>query len=715
MLQVLQSGLPGDGETPSATEMNALWEEAVRSHQRGDLATARATYARVLQVQPEHAPAHYLFGVALRDSGDLERARVELGEAIAAAPGFVEARTAAIKTAQLANDPRTARALCAEGIARTSQPLHFYRLLGQVELQAHDGASAAQAFAAALALDPTDAETHYNHGVALQMQRKRSDAADAYRRALAFRPDLVAAEFNLGVLHQEEGATDAAIAAYEKVVAGEPKNAAAYKNLGEALFAAGRIDAWLANFRRFEANCPDALALAVQALEACQHRGDYASIDRYIDGLRTERFRADTDRQWCDNLEELLYLLLFFDIEPAVALKYARIYDAAARRVYGAPLPRPPTRKPGRIRVGYVSADLRNHVMGKMMWQAVERHDRSRFALYFYSLSSISDEWTERFRGIADGFHVVADLDSQEAVRTIDADDLDLLVDLSTHTKGAEPGILALKPARVALTHIASAGTLGLSAIDYKLTDRFADLPENQAFQQETLLPIDGCIYPYRYIAPAEAHPFHRASLGISPEAVLIGAFVSPLKLSRRCLGLWRQILERIPRASLVFSPANPAFRNSYLRLASAAGIAHERLIFLPQGRDDAENQARYALIDFVLDPLPFGGANGTLEALDMGVPVVALVGKRHGERVSSSIQTNLGVTQTLAPNGREYVEIAVRLANEFAFMRDMRAGIRAGLDRSPLTDLGAHTRSLERAYIAALEAKAPAVLASAS
>ena len=87
-------------------------------------------------------------------------------------------------------------------------------------------------------------------------------------------------------------------------------------------------------------------------------------------------------------------------------------------------------------------------------------------------------------------------------------DDLDLLVDLSTHTQGARPGILARKPARVQLTHVASAGTVGLSQIDFKLTDRYADVPENQEFQIERLLPMEGCVYPFRHVEPAAEHPF---------------------------------------------------------------------------------------------------------------------------------------------------------------------------------------------------------------
>jgi protein O-GlcNAc transferase len=131
----------------------------------------------------------------------------------------------------------------------------------------------------------------------------------------------------------------------------------------------------------------------------------------------------------------------------------------------------------------------------------------------------------------------------------------------------------------------------------------------------------------------------------------------------------------------------------------------------VPQGRDDAQNQARYRVIGFVLDPMPYGGANGTLEALDMGVPVVTLVGGRHAERTSFSILTNLGVTDTIAQTGGDYVDIAVRLATDRAFMQAVRARIVSCLRDSPLTDGIAHTCHLEDAYVRALELRAPEAL----
>ncbi len=108
-----------------------------------------------------------------------------------------------------------------------------------------------------------------------------------------------------------------------------------------------------------------------------------------------------------------------------------------------------------------------------------------------------------------------------------------------------------------------------------------------------------GCVYPYRHIAPSPEHPFHRDKLKIRPDAIVIGAFVNPLKLSRRCLSLWREVMDRAPLTLLAISPLSPEARGVYSRLLSAANIPLQRVIVLPQGRNDEENQARYSVIDF--------------------------------------------------------------------------------------------------------------------
>lgn len=697
----------------SAVELGAAWRDAVAAHQAGEAEVALAGYRDVLAEQPGYAPGYYLLGVLLRDAGRRQEAAAALAAALAAAPRYAAGRAALANLYREDGLTGEAVALCAEGLKFAPDEVALWRALGLARLAQRDGRSAHRALARALELEPTDATTHYNDGVALQMQNRRGGALRAYRRALALDPALYAADFNIGVIFREQGRTEAAIRAFEQVLARDPRHVPAHKALAETLLEARRLDAWFRAFDRFEAACPDALPMAVLALEACQYRADFAALDGYVNRLRQDAFKPSSETELADCLEELLFLLLYFDVDREALSGLYKTYDAVAPRVYGAPLTLPEERRPGRIRIGYLSGDLRNHVMGKMMWAALQHHDRGRFELFFYSLSAVSDEWTERYRGLADRFEVIANLPEREAAERIAADDLDLLVDLATNTHGAKPGILALKPARVQITHVASAGVVGLSTIDFKLTDAFADLPEQQQFQLETLLPMEGCVYPYRHVPPAAEHPFHRDRLGIAPDSVLIGAFVNPLKLSRRCLTLWREVLERIPNALLAISPLSPELRALFGRLFSAVGIAQSRVCVLPQGRGEAQNQARYNLVDFTLDPMPYGGANGTLEALDMGVPVVTLVGAKHGERCGYSMLANLGAMQTVAASGSQYVEIAVRLATDPAFRAEVRDSIRAGLERSPLTDMVAHTRHLERAYRRALELSYPAALAA--
>ena len=698
----------------SAAELSAEWRRAVAAHRSGDRSAALAAYRSVLAEQPGHAAGQYLLGSVLRDRGERSEAGRAFKAAVDAAPTYADARAALADVLRDDQLPALAANLCEDGLRKAPNEASLWRALGLARLALHEGRAARRAFLRALKLEPMHAMTSYNDGVALQLMGKPGWALRSYERALALDPGLVAADFNTGIIFREQGRADKAIGAFERVLARDPRNVAAHKALCDTLQGERRLDAWFVAFDRFEAACPNAFPLAVVALEACQYRADFARLDHYLARLGRDEFVASSETELADCLEELLQLLLYFDVEPQMLFGLYKEYDVIARRVYGAPIALPAERRPGRIRVGYLSGDLRNHVMGKMMWPAVERHDRSRFELFFYSLSEASDGWTERYRGRADRFEVIAELREAEAVERIAGDDLDLLVDLSTHTRGSKPGIMACKPARVQITHVASAGVVGLSAIDFKLTDAYADIPESQAFQLERLLAMPGCVYPFRSVPPAAAHPFQRERIGIAPDAVVIGAFVNPLKLSRRCLALWREVLERIPGAIVAISPMSPERRVIYERLFSVAGIPQARVAVVPQGRDDAENQARYSLVDFVLDPLPYGGVNGTIEALAMGVPVVTLVGRAHAERSSYSILTNLGAALTVATSGREYVDIAVRLATDAAFGAEVRAAIRAGLERSPLTDMDAHTRNLEQAYVEALRQRFPPALSVA-
>ena len=183
----------------------------------------------------------------------------------------------------------------------------------------------------------------------------------------------------------------------------------------------------------------------------------------------------------------------------------------------------------------------------------------------------------------------------------------------------------------------------------------------------------------------------------------MFGAFVSLLKLSPRCLALWREILERVPGSVLAFSPGSASEHALYRRRVAGFGIEPGRVLFIPRAADEASDRARYFLVDVVLDTMPYTGGDTTAAALDMAVPVVTRVGERHAERVSLSLLSHLGVTDTAARSDEEYVAIACRLASDAAWRASVAARIRDSLPRSGLADTRHYASLLEDAYARAL------------
>jgi len=266
----------------------------------------------------------------------------------------------------------------------------------------------------------------------------------------------------------------------------------------------------------------------------------------------------------------------------------------------------------------------------------------------------------------------------------------------------------------VIITHLGYHGCVGLSQIDFKLTDAVADLPDAASFQIEAPLALDCCVLPVRRLnrasVPASAPATTRAELGIAASAIVFGAFVSLLKLSPRCLGLWRDILQRVPQSLLAFSPGNASEQSLYRRRVAGFGIDAERVVFIPRGADEAGDRARYGLVDVVLDTVPYTGGDTTAAALDMGVPVVTRAGERHAERMSLSLLSHLGVTDTVAHSDAEYVTMASRLADDAAWRSSVAAKIVDKFPRSGIADMRRYAACLEDAYARALAIKSDGI-----
>jgi len=595
------------------------------------------------------------------------------------------------------------------------------------------------AYAAALAHSPQLAEAHYNVA-ALRLEKGDLAGAEAsLRDAARLKPDWAQAFLGFGHLYFRQGRFEDAERAFDRAVTLAPESVEALFNQARAL---DRLRGWaeaLPLLRRARTLAPQNeeiwAALRRHLLLFQRHEEafeDFRAFEAYaklsapvvIAGLISARIAPGTQYEdryvplavnWPYGRGEARYAgaaaahAEYFDVSRA-ALK--RLYETHDRlrqeeRAGVVELAQPRVNRSLPIRIGYLSADFRNHVMGRLMLAVLRRHDRARFRVHAYSIGKreLEDDLTTAFRACCDGFVRLDAVDNLEAAQRIAEDEPDLLVDLMSHAGSSRPGILLYKPAPVIITHLGSHGPIGLQQVDFKLSDRYVDLPDAGEYQIETPLALDCCVLPLRRVIPGPP-TILREEIGLDRDTVVFGVFVGLRKLSSRCLLLWRTILERVPQSVLAFSPSRHAERALYLRRVQSFAIPGERISFIPRTMDDAADRARYRLIDIVLDTLPYTGGDTTAAALDMGVPVVTRVGERAAERMSWSLLAHLGVTETAARTDDEYVAIACRLAQDAEWRAAIASAIADKLPQSGLADMDRYTRSLETAYERALALK---------
>ncbi len=602
--------------------------------------------------------------------------------------------------------------------------------------------AALAAYRAALELSPGLAEVHYNIGALLYARGDFADARRSFVAAAQCRPEWIAPTMAIGHVDFRTGDYAAAERAFESARVIDPGSIEALGNLGLALQRRGRADlahahlerarelaptdttAWfalrtnwlqrgmteqaIADFLRFERGAPLTAELVVTGLMFSRLLGDRDHEAKYLPLALDWPYRPDQADLAAVTVARAQYCDLSRDAIRRLYATYDYLQPRDATLAPAATTTASASRADGLIHIGYISADFRAHVMGRLLRDVLAAHDRSRFAVHLYSLTPTEQEdaISAEFRAGAAGFTQLAALDDRGAARAIAADRLDLLVDLMGHSALSRPGILLGKPAPVIVTHLGYHGCIGLREVDYKLTDAFADLPDAGAYQIEAPLVLDTCVLPVRRVAPAPVPVATRESMGLGNSTMVYGVFVSLLKLSPRCLELWRQILKRVPRSVLAFSPLRDDERALYLRRLAGFGIPAERIVFVPPGKDDAQGRTRYTLVDAVLDTLPYTGGDTTAAALDMGVPVVTRVGERHAERVSYSLLAHLGVTDTVADSDERYVELACRLADDRAWRDGIAAAIASRLPGSGLADAARYTVSLETAYERAIAAR---------
>jgi protein O-GlcNAc transferase len=544
------------------------------------------------------------------------------------------------------------------------------RVLVELLLARGDLAAAEQVCRTALAAGRLAFEAHQLLCAVLTRRGQRDDAVLHGRAALALRPDDALTLRNLGGLLRSGVELDEAIALLERAARLAPDDAGVHAHLGSALSAAGEHARAIRHLERSLVIAPRDLDTHSALLGALHYASE-------VDAARI----AEAHR------------------------RCGRLLEGGVTRL---PPRRPREDANRRLRIGYVSADFRLHSVAFFFEPLLAYHDRTRVELFAYSQTTHPDGVTQRLLTQLDAWRDLVGMSDDEAAARIRADAIDVLVDLSGHTRGNRLGVFARRPAPVQMTYLGYPDTTGLTTIDVRITDAEADPPGmTESLHSERLVRLPHGFLCYR--PPEGAPPVAPApsTLGHIPT---FASFNALTKLSAETLTLWARLLRETPEARLLLKHVTlttPEGRARYAERLAAHGLPLERVVLRGFVPGLAAHLDAYAEVDVALDPFPYHGTTTTCDALYMGVPVVSLLGAAHVSRVGASLLARAGLRELAVDGADAYAETARALLRDEARRVAIRATMRDRIFAGGLTDPERFARSFERALLDAVDAAA--------
>lgn len=626
----------------------------------------------------------------------------------------------------------TAPASTSPGEAATAPPADRARVLHALELQqAGREADAEVLLRQHLAIDPADPIALYSLGVILTRRGDRASqeaalaitahgitvapafammwglhgavlsslglldtALASWNRALQLDPNYAEIWLNSGALLRKMLRHGEALERFEQLLARQPGHKAALGNSAILLSEFKRTPEAIQRFERLLELDPDydyGLGLLLyEKLHLCDWSGHDALAGRIGAGLAA-------GRRTCKSLP-----LMSFSDDPQAHQQSARLFAAqhfppSPERLWNGEIYRH-----DRIRVAYLSADLREHPVGHLVVGVLEHHDRRRFETIGVSIG-IDDgsRLRERIRSTFDEFVDVRGWGTRQVAQWMREREIDIAVDLGGYTSDARSDILAMKPAPVQVNWLGYPGTLGVPTIDYILADRHVIPPGDERFYDERVVRLPHAYLPTdASLQIAERTPT-RAECGLPDSGFVFCCFNHDYKISPSVFAAWLRLLAAVPGSVLWLMSRNPMSQANLRREAAAAGLDPSRLVFASRVPRVEDHLARYRVADLFLDTFPYNAHTTAADALMAGLPVLTRRGRSFASRVAAGLVTVAGLPELVTETLPDYERLAIELATQPARLDAIKARAAQARASSPLFDTPGFTRDLEAAYVA--------------
>lgn len=642
-----------------AISENELLHQALELHQKGEFEQAHAIYLKILDINQKNHDVWQLLGLLAYQLGEYQSAlelmqnSLRLYEAQPAVYANLGLVYTALKIDHLAENayrrslelnPQHLQAICnyANLLLKQKRILEAQNLINQ-----------------GLYKNPNDPELCHIQSQIYIEHANYVQALTWVKKSLQYRPKDYVTLVTFGNILKKLGQSQLALQAYQSAIQINPNSPQSYNNVAQILTELGHVKESITCYRK-------ALELPSE-IKPIYHSNLLHALNFDTSLSRSQLFEEHCEfgRRYCQ-------------VEPLPT----RPRDFSTSR---------------KLRIGYVSPDIRNHPTARFLEPLLQNHNRNQFEISLYAEVSQPDEVTHRLISYVDKIRYTVGQSDAQVAQQIFQDEIDILIDCAGHTAGNRLLVFAYRPAPVQASWLGYSNTTGVPQIDYFLSDAVLDPVESEAYYTEKIVRLPrgvATFMPPKEAPPVGTLPFYQNG------HITFGSLHRPDKLNDGVFQLWGSVLQSVPNSKLlVFWPTLHGQLATHVWERLLRFGAQPQQIMIEHQAPQSGYLDVYNKIDIGLDVFPWTGGTTTSEALWMGVPVVGLRGKTHASRGTARILTFSGMPELIAESPEHYVQLVKQLAEAPERIAGYRNTLRRRLKHT-LCDAVSFTRSFEEVLL---------------
>ena len=649
------------------------------------------SYERAIGINPEYADAYNNLGNALRDSEQLESALKSFEKSVELNPNFPEAYN------NLGN--------LLKGLGRFDDAVKSFKKSIKISpnfAEAHNNYGnlladlerrddSIKSFKKAIEIDPNFAEAYNNLGNVFKTLNRFKESIQSYEMAIEINPDFAEAYNNLGnLLTMDTKLLNQAVKSFEKAVEINPDFAIAHNNLGNAYKDLNFLDKALNSYERafdIENSLDNVLGNVLSTkMNSCNWDGLAELLD-------------DAKKRIVNNEKVIEPFTLLGVIDDSAIQRKATELRVNANHPKSNLLPTiDQYPKHPKIRIGYFSADFREHPLAYLTAELYELHDRNHFEVHAFSFGpDTQDEMNLRIKAGVDHFHNVQSMSHKEMALFVRSLEIDIAIDLGGFTHDARTDVFAMSAAPIQLSYIGYLGTMGADYYDYLIADPVMIPKESQKYYVEKIVYLPSFQVNDSKDLPPEI-TLTRKDVGLPEEGFVFCCFNNTYKFTPTIFDSWARILKQVDNSVLIVYVNNELSTINLTQEIVKRGVKSERLIF-GGNLERLEYLARYRTADLFLDTHPYNAGTTASDALKMGLPLLTMIGKSFSSREAASILTSMNLPELITNTSEEYEALAIELATHPEKLKVIKDKLISNLTTAPLYNTKLFVKNLESAY----------------